>query len=324
MVKSLRVGVLSNPGATRLLQRMQEFEAAASRYDGIIHRQLSDILEIPEILKSFNADGIGLVVINGGDGTVQAVISSVINDQPFGKMPVFAILPGGRTNIIAADLGALMDPLHHLESLMDLVSDPSGADLETVSRPFIRLELTPGAKPIYGAFFGTATMVRGMEFCRHSIYPLGLPNFLAHSIAIFWVLLLALLPFKGKTSPMRKEPQIVRTVEGRIGPKAYFAFIVTGLDRILLGIEAGARGSDDNGLNSIKIEYSTTSILKAIPQILFGRPIRRTGSGIGYSKVSGMEIETDCPITLDGEFYYGEPGKPVRIDATEPIEFIRF
>lgn len=324
MVKSLRVGIISNPGATRLLQRMQEFEAAVSRYDGIVHRQLSDISEIPEILKLFDAEGIGLVVINGGDGTVQAVITSAINDQPFGEMPVFAILPGGRTNIIAEDLGALNDPLHHLESLMDLVSDPSGPDLETVSRPFIRLELSPGAKPIYGAFFGTATIVRGMEFCRRSIYPLGLPNFLAHSIAIFWVLLLALLPFKGKNSPMRKEPQTVRTAEGTIGPKAYFVFIVTGLDRILLGIEAGARASDENGLNSINIEYSTASILKAIPKILSGRPVRRTGSGIEFSRISGMEIETDCPITLDGEFYYGEPGEPVRIDATEPIEFVRF
>lgn len=324
MVKSLRVGIISNPGATRLLQRMQEFEDAASRYERVVHRRLSDISEIPEILKSFDAEGVGLVVINGGDGTVQAVITSAINDQPFSEMPVFAILPGGRTNIIAEDLGALNDPVYHLESLMELVSDPSGPGPETVSRPFVRLELTPGAKPIYGAFFGTATIVRGMEFCRRSIYPLGLPNFLAHIIAIFWVLLLALSPLKGKNSPMRKEPQTVRTSDGTIGPKAYFVFIVTGLDRLLLGIEAGPGESDGKGLNGINIEYSAAAILSAIPKILSRRPIRRSGSGIEYSKISGMEIETDCPVTLDGEFYHGEPGVPVRIDATEPIEFIRF
>lgn len=324
MVRSLRVGIISNPGATRLLQRMQEFENAVSRHDGIVHRSLSDISEVPEILKSFAEDGIGLVVINGGDGTVQAVITSAINDRPFREMPVFAILPGGRTNIIAEDLGALKDPVFHLEALMRMVSDPAGPAPTTVSRPFIRLELTPGATPIYGAFLGTATIVRGIEFCRRSIYPLGLPNFLAHGIAIFYVLLLALLPLKSKNSPVRKEPQTVRLPDSTIGPKAYFAFIVTGLDRLILGIKAGPRESDEHGLNCIDVEYTASAILRAIPRMLSGRTIRQSGSGIAYSKISSMEIETDCPITLDGEFYHSEPGVPVKIAATEPIDFIRF
>lgn len=324
MARSSRVGIISNPGATRLLQSMQAFEDAVGRYEGVLHRRLSDIDQIPEILKSFDREGIGLVVINGGDGTVQAVVTSVINDRPFREMPAFAILPGGRTNVIAEEFGAAKDPVAHLEALMEKVLDGSAPALETVSRPFIRLELTPKAKPIFGAFLGTATIVRGIEFCRRSIYPLGLPTFLAHGIAIFWVLLLALWPVKGKNSLVRKEPQTVRHSGDVIGPKPYFIFIVTGLDRLILGIKAGPRESDEHGLNCIDIEYSATAILRAIPRMLTGRPISRSESGIGFSKVSSMEIETDCPITLDGEFYHAEPGVPVRIDATEPLEFVRF
>src|SRR5688500_20064039 len=53
-----------------------------------------------------------VLVINGGDGTVQATLTEMFNGKPFGDVPPpVAVLPNGKTNLIAQDLGADGDPI---------------------------------------------------------------------------------------------------------------------------------------------------------------------------------------------------------------------
>ena len=62
-----------------------------------------------------------VLVINGGDGTVQAALTELYNGGHFGdKPPPVAVLPSGKTNLIALDLGARGDPIETLERLIEL------------------------------------------------------------------------------------------------------------------------------------------------------------------------------------------------------------
>ena len=45
-----------------------------------------------------------VLVINGGDGTVQAALTELYNGGHFGDRPPVAVLPSGKTNLIALDL----------------------------------------------------------------------------------------------------------------------------------------------------------------------------------------------------------------------------
>ena len=46
-----------------------------------------------------------MLAINGGDGTVQAVLTEIHNGGHFGDAaPPVAVLPSGKTNLIALDL----------------------------------------------------------------------------------------------------------------------------------------------------------------------------------------------------------------------------
>ena len=58
------------------------------------------------------------IVINGGDGTVQATLTEIHNGGAFGDdAPPVAVLPNGKTNLIALDLGAQGDPVQALARL---------------------------------------------------------------------------------------------------------------------------------------------------------------------------------------------------------------
>ena len=72
-----------------------------------------------------------MLVINGGDGTVQAALTELHNGGHFGDQPPpVAVLPSGKTNLIALDLGARGDPVAALERLIALAQ---GDDLRRTS-----------------------------------------------------------------------------------------------------------------------------------------------------------------------------------------------
>ena len=69
-----------------------------------------------------------MLVINGGDGTVQAALTELYNGGHFGDSPPpVAVLPSGKTNLIALDLGARGDPIATLERLIEIAAGRSRA-----------------------------------------------------------------------------------------------------------------------------------------------------------------------------------------------------
>ncbi|TXB90984.1 diacylglycerol kinase family lipid kinase, partial [Mycobacterium tuberculosis] len=54
------------------------------------------------------ADGVDLVVVHGGDGTVSAVVNGMLGrpgTTPVRPVPAVAVVPGGSANVLARALG---------------------------------------------------------------------------------------------------------------------------------------------------------------------------------------------------------------------------
>ena len=47
----------------------------------------------------------GVLAINGGDGTVAAILGALLESKPFVTPPLIALLPGGTANMSAGDVG---------------------------------------------------------------------------------------------------------------------------------------------------------------------------------------------------------------------------
>ena len=169
-----QIGVISNPLSTRLVGKMDAIRRLLADAPAVRHHELGHIDEMTSVLRDFAAAGIDTVVLNGGDGTVQAAVTSLLNDQPYQALPTLCILPGGRTNMTAEAIGVTGLPDVVLANFLAQAQDDAlpGA----VSLPFVGMTLTPGSQAVYGTFFGAASVVRGIYTCREKFHPLNLPR----------------------------------------------------------------------------------------------------------------------------------------------------
>ena len=71
-------------------------------------------------------DGVDLVVVHGGDGTVSGVVNGLLGrpgSTPAGHVPAVAVVPGGSANVLARSLGISRDPVAATNQLIQLLDD---------------------------------------------------------------------------------------------------------------------------------------------------------------------------------------------------------
>jgi diacylglycerol kinase family enzyme len=64
-----------------------------------------------ELARQARLDGLDVVVVLGGDGTVNETVNGLLEDGPNGSVPDLAVVPGGSTNVFARALGLPHDPI---------------------------------------------------------------------------------------------------------------------------------------------------------------------------------------------------------------------
>jgi diacylglycerol kinase family enzyme len=82
-----------------------------------------------ELGQAAAADGVDLVVVHGGDGTVSGVVNGLLghpraaSSGKLGPVPALAVVPGGSANVLARSLGISRDPVAATNQLIQLLDD---------------------------------------------------------------------------------------------------------------------------------------------------------------------------------------------------------
>src|SRR4028119_1627777 len=107
-----RVALLSNPRSTGNRSLLPRVRAFCAEHQDIFHYEVEHADQIGQALTTIARINPKVLVINGGDGTVQAALTEIHRGRHFGATPPpVAVLPNGKTNLIAHDLGADGDPI---------------------------------------------------------------------------------------------------------------------------------------------------------------------------------------------------------------------
>jgi hypothetical protein len=261
------------------------------------------------------------LIINGGDGTVQASLTEIHNGGHFaGEAPPVAVLPNGKTNLIALDLGSQGDPIVALERLVDLAQ--SDLSPHIVARELIALRYDATSRPVIGMFLGGAGLAETMLYCRNKIYPLGLPNGVSHALTALALAVRILLRLQSRFLPAKPAPlQVSVPLEERLTGR--FALLaVTTLEKLLLSSELTGTGT--GRLKMLAIEERPASLFQAIMASLRGRLGRSHLRGVHFAEADEISIEGEnSNVILDGEMFRADIGRPVMLSPARPLSFVR-
>ncbi len=319
-----RIALLSNPKSTGNLAELPRIREYCAQHPDIFHYEVEHASQIGEAMKSIARVRPKLLAVNGGDGTVQATLTELYNGGHFGETPPpVAVLPSGKTNLIALDLGARGDPVETLERLIELARNDDLAPY-TVARELIALRRTGHEEwPVIGMFLGGAGLADTMLYCRDKIYPLGLPNGLAHSITALALLMKLMLRIKPSFLPPDAEPLSVSLREDGNRITGRFSLLaVTTLEKLLLASELGGRRT--GSLKLLAVEERPMSILRGLAASLAGKLGREKVRGVHFEQADEITIEgEDSSVILDGEMFRAVRGSPINLRPAQPLSFVK-
>ena len=324
-----RVALLSNPRSTGNRSILPRVRAFCAEHKDIFHYEVEDVAQIGQALKTIARVTPKVLVINGGDGTVQAALTELHHGGHFANgAPPVAVLPNGKTNLIAHDLGANGDAIGALERVLEIAR--AGVDDHIVARELIQLSGgTQDGRPVLGMFLGGAGLADSILYCRHKLYPLGLPNWLAHLLTAVLTLFSTLVGVTARFLPPRPVPMKVSVLKrGELNGR-FALLMVTTLERLLLKGNmpsvATAGGTIPVGaMQLLVIERRALPLVRAFVAAIRGRLGRRRLSGVHLERGDEIRIEGErSSVILDGELFEASNERPIVLRPTPPVPFLR-
>lgn len=320
-----RIALLSNPKSTRNLAELSRIREYCADHPDVFHYEVENARQIGEGMKIIARVRPKVLAINGGDGTVQAALTELYNGGHFTEgAPPVAVLPSGKTNLIALDLGARGDPIQTLERLIELARSDDLAP-HTVARELIALhhgDASGDDRPVIGMFLGGAALAETMIYCRKKIYPLGLPNGVAHVLAALAGMAKLILRARASFLPSDTKPVSVSLDQGSRLSGRFSLLMVTTLERVLLSMDLGSRR--EGALKLLAVEERPASVVAAFAASVAGKLGRSKMRGVHFEQSDEITIEGESSeVILDGETFRAEPGRPLHLRPAQPLSFVK-
>ncbi|MDN5850366.1 MAG: hypothetical protein L0H63_12150 [Nitrococcus sp.] len=317
-----RIGVLCNPNSGRNRRRLRQVREEAQRLPGAVYREAVCPAETALGIQQLLANGVELLVINGGDGTLQAALTWLLGPDGPAQRPSLMVVAGGTTNMTAADVGARATPQQALRSIGAWLAGARSGPLRT-ERPVLRVEPAPGAAPLHGMFFGAGAIHTGVEFFHRRIAALGTGGSIGPGLAFARLLLSSLRRSRTRIQPARLT---INLDDGAKQAGDYLLILVSALERLLLRSKP-YWGMEPAPLHYTAIEYRPRRLLRSLPAVLRGggRSPPRARDGYFSHNIHALTLDLDGGFVLDGERYLAQRERgPLRLSHGGRVTFLAF
>jgi hypothetical protein len=306
----MRVGVVRNPASHANRRRPRP----APEGD-VLFAEVPDAAAMAETLREFARQETGLVVLEGGDGSLRDMITAL--PAAFGEaQPLLAVVPAGKTNLLARDLGlASLDTLP-LERLLQAAREPVAPERVKVRRA-VKVEWADGGHAAaHGFFLGAAAFRRATDMAQ-TVHSFG--AFQRPAIAMTLAGVFARVLAGGPDDPWRAGEPMALAVDGQPQPGGRrFLFLASTLKRFPLNFRPF--GATDGGLRYLDVDAPPRRLGAAVKGVMAPEPPAWLAAE-GYRQGGGerLDLVLEEAFVLDGEVF---PGGALQIEAGPPLRFV--
>lgn len=308
---TMRVGIICNPKSHQNRNGSTPHRSFTSSTVSVATPRTREALLA--VLREFARDRIELLVIDGGDGTVREVLTC--GGAVWARdWPRIAIVPSGKTNALALDLGIPADwGIEHALA--------AGSAEKVALRAPIEIKRRGDPMPLRGFLFGTGAFVAATALAQRT-HRVGAFHGVAVSLALGWAVLKTI--FGRASNPWRAGEHIrlnARSTDA--GPvlsldDRHYLLIASTLKRLPVGLKPF--GTPRSGLKMLVVDAPPRRMVRAVPMLLSGSEsawLER--SGYHRRMVDQLEIRLDHDFILDGEIY---PGGELLVSHAPVLRFV--
>jgi len=317
-----RIAVLNNPRSGRNQKDLHQIHDVLTQYPRTLQCEVHTPQDIEAAVEDFAKQRVEIIAINGGDGTVQAVLTTLFHRKPFATLPMLAVFPGGTTSMIAGDVGFHGNRIRALRRLLSWEPSHGPAPI-MLQRAILGVESATLPQPLCGMFFGAGGILQGITFCRTAMHPLGLRGEVGPGLALarFLVALVR------NRSSMLQPIQMTVSMDGHPSQtRTCLMVLVSSLHRLIVGVRP-YWGTEPGPLHYTELDAHPRHLLRVLPSLLLGRPHDKATPSNGYISHNLREVRLDLPsgFTLDGELFHPEGDtQSVVIRTAGEVTFLRF
>jgi diacylglycerol kinase (ATP) len=316
-----RLGVISNPNSGRNRSQIAAVCKLLESAQGVRHIVTDSCAAIESALVSMARDGIDVIAINGGDGSVAHVLTVLHSCSPFGTPPLLCAIPGGTTNVTVGDIGIRGGLTEAILLLLGWLHS-GNPQASVVERPVIGVTSSAGQLLGCGLVFGAGAVVDGIEYWQEQVRSRGMRSELSSGVAMVRTLWGMIHDHDGFDESLRIgiDGSGNERIEGE-----FMLLVISALERLFLGIHP-FWGGGTGLLHFTAIERRAPRFARALPSLLRGKATRYMSSSTGYhsSRLDSVRLDFNSAFTLDGELHHPAAGDaPMTVALAGKARFLR-
>jgi len=315
---SLRVGVLSNPRSGGNKKGLGGIYKILAQWPEVLHREAFTLEGMTEALAYFSKNGVELIVINGGDGTAQAVLTLIDRAEIFPTPPLLALLRAGTTSMLPRDVGIPGSRTAGLSQALRWAKERDSS-LTLQPRPILRVQRGNGQPTQCGMFFGAGAICQGIKAFHSGVNPMGWRGQLMPGVTLLKMLLAVLRKNHETVPPLLTRSRIDEQPEQE---RLNLIVLISTLNHLFFGMQP-YWGTEEGPLRYTEIAAEPKYLFRVIPSLFRWQKNRYATPENGFvsHNIHAVQLEIEGDFTLDGELYAIGQG-PLTISAAGPVLFL--
>ena len=294
-----------NAASARVAKRGALLPTIAKTHDAVL-RDVGDFSDVGTLVQDALATKAQHIVIEGGDGTVQGILTEFLRHEKARNLPIFTIVPGGNTNQVARNIGLSA-------TTTDAVAKALSENNAINSAPLLRIKDKTGRK-YYGFLFSSGALPQVTDYTKDKLHDRGIDG----SMAVIGGILKGATGTKGITTPTKIKLNInADGIEKLRGP--HLGTIVTTLPGLMLKLDPfWGEGARPLRVTYVAGEYK--NLVKNVAGLWLGKKKKdRSKDGMYSWTANTLKYRYEGPCVLDGELL--DLTKGFKVSATQPIRF---
>ncbi len=300
----MRVGVIHNPRSHRNRTRSH-----GPVSPDVIHAAPETPEALATALEAMAEAKVDLLIVDGGDGTLRDVLTQAWPAFA-GRLPLLAVVPHGKTNVLARDLG--IPARWSVEAAIAAARSPE----RRATRPLLEVTREGEAQPpLRGFVFGTGPYA-GATRMATGAHRIGVIDSLAVGAALIGAVFST--AFGGARGFGGGERLGLALDGGARETRQRFLVLASTLERFPLKFRPFGRPGP--GLKLLDVDAPPRRLIQALVPILAGRePVWLERAGYRRHSPQQVSLHGLEAFVLDGEVY---PGGDVKVRQGPVVTFV--